>query len=222
MKAFGNFYTLLRYFQNQADSLAMKAELCSLHDLEPEWIFNHEAGDLRRPDQGFYSVGGVRAHKDYSQEAAAWKQPMLYNNQVGHVLLIMDDRHGQLLLRCMAEPGNPGYVHNGRNTRVLVAPSVQVSGTNRKLHGNRIPLSDLIDDASIKWQPAHADGGRFFKKTNKIGLLTTSKEQICKHVQENWPDMKERMFWASRGQLGEIFERGLGNQHLREVASLLV
>lgn len=258
MRTFDSFVEFRSFALIRAAALAMEVEktaLAAIATLDvpekgPAWVVEEES--IRRPDGGFFQVGGVNVTRAAGREVTGWRQPMIMGDGNGYVALVraddMSDCLGRKhLVRLKAEPGNLGFgvtsddpSLRGKNTRVLVAPPLQFSQSNlahheRALRGETddkggklkpVPLADLVVGREDSfWENASEDGGRFFEKWNRYGLLDLDTESAVKDVEKMIQALgaaAEDFAWVRTGILAEIRRSGLANGHLRSGMSLLV
>jgi len=163
--------------------------------------------EIKRPDGRFFRIAGVNVTKAAGREVSGWSQPMIMGDGDGFVALVHDLATDDVLIRLKAEPGNVGVATEYcANTRVLVCPPIQFSRSNLEhnecaLRGERdkdenpirpIPLAGLVtdgrfttlDDGSF-WERASEDGGRFFEKVNRYGLIEVKRrEELDADIEE--------------------------------------
>lgn len=242
-KVFSSSERFRAWAQERSTELAMDVERVSLSSLAPTWVVTEER--LARPDGQFFSVEGVRVVRSAGREVSGWSQPMMFQPP-GHVGLIQwlgnaNTLTRDLLVRVMAEPGNRGIEISGVNTRVLVGPPVQFSPGNLAQHGRairgeldsdgrpykRVPFADLASYSipnwvtSAWWEDAVEDGGRFFEKKNRYGLISVkTREAVEDEIQAT--GQPENFVWISIGFLHDLRVMGYLNGHLRSLMSMLL
>lgn len=242
-KVFTSSERFRAWAQERAIELAMDVERVSLSSLAPTWVVTEEK--LARPDGQFFSVEGVRVVRSAGREVSGWSQPIIVQPS-GSVALIQwlgnaSTFTRDLLVRVMAEPGNRGIEIRAVNTRVLVCPPVQFSPGNLAQHGKairgelnldgrpykRVPFADLASYpmpnwvTSAWWEDAVEDGGRFFEKRNRYGLISVkTREAVEDEIQAT--GQPENFAWIHTGTLHELRVMGYLSGHMRSVLSLLL
>lgn len=199
------------------------------------------ASEIKRPDGRFFRIAGIDVVRAAGREVSGWFQPMIFDDGDGFVALVHDLSTDDVLVRIKAEPGNVGLEICGANTRVLVSPSLQFSRGNllhneAALRGeldekgqriNPIPLAGLVSDGryftldSDEWELAPEDGGRFFEKVNRYGLVDIWAKQDVEEDLMELGASAEDFLWVSIDLLRRIRRAGLANGHLRSAMSLL-
>lgn len=152
----------------------MVVEPIDLSDCEP-WILSNDA--IQRKDNEFFKIGFYKVENPSNREVATgWNQPMI--EQVGYdggILGMIRTRFKGVphyLVEAKAEPGN--------YKTVQISPTLQATNANiSKKHGGRRPkyfeYFDLQDQSVSREvlvdQWVSEDGGRFYKKRNRIMLV---------------------------------------------------
>lgn len=244
-RVFSNASAFMMWATGRAHELAMEVERVSLSELAPTWVVTEEK--LARPDGQFFSVEGVCVVRSAGREVSGWSQPMMVQ-PTGYVGLIhwhenADLSTHEILVRVFPEPGNVGIKFYGKNTRVLVGPSFQFSPGNLENHNRailgeldpsgkpykRVPFAGLASEGDglpewstgAIWDRAVEDGGRFFEKVNRYGLITTKdRESVEGEILST--GQPENFAWINIVILRDLFRVGYANGHLRSVSSLLL
>ncbi|MBI5370104.1 NDP-hexose 2,3-dehydratase family protein [Candidatus Uhrbacteria bacterium] len=228
----------------RAEQLAMNIEICGLDRLSPDWIMPDQSGVQIMHRFGlFFRVGGLRVVRYL---LGTWGQPMFFQPN-GHVGLILAEGSTSadrfLLVQMFAEPGNVGINLDGVNTRVLAGPPIQFSPGKLEQHRRAlagelddkgqgfkpVPFADVAMDhhnlpdwaRSALWQGAVEDGGRFFEKVNRYGVITVKDpDDVDGEIQRT--GQPENFAWVSLMVWRQMRDCGLINGHLRAIASLLI
>ncbi len=202
------------------------------------------AKEVARKDGRFFRIAGVEISAPLGREVRSWCQPMIIGDGGGYVALVEQEATRHHLVRLKAEPGNIGIQVEGKNTRVLVAPPIQFSRSNlehnqRALRGETdegghpirpIPMTSIVTDgryATLEdmdfWERAVEDGGRFYEKVNRYGLIeVTRREELDGDIQALPEEDRENFCWITLELLLQLRRRGLINGHMRSGMSLIV
>jgi len=227
---FDNTEEIEQFLKDRAEALAMSVNPCGLDELTEDWACSAQRTHSAK---GYFDIKGINVTRAVGREITDWKQPMIMDNG-GVIVLIqkMDSPvYGEplILVRANAEPGNKGYpLANGANSRVLLSPPIQFSMAKLRNHPEKVPLSWLITDEIgellITTEPAPEDGGRFYEKVNRYGLLT--KERVESRIFDTEVDKLGAasidFVWITRRALRDACRKGWVSGHLRSAMSLLV
>ncbi len=174
----------------------------------------------------FFNVTGTHVSLEPKTAFAPpheWDQP-LYHQKPGRLALFIDEeRH--ILVQALFEPGNVGrgYQQSGL---VLVNGckfSPENLNTQRSL-GRILPLSDLIDHPQAKqrfFHEAPGDGGRADKQNQHY--LIELPRTILEEAVDNLPAVQKDFYTLiPLSVLKECYTQALANEHLRDLASMLL
>ena len=154
-----------------------------------------------RGDGKFFRLAGFRVGKTTQREVPGWTQPMFDEIGQGFTILVCDVMGFRFIISAREEPGNEAYV--------LLGPTMQASrGNYEQAHGGSAPpRAELYNDPRVRWAEQPQDGGRFFRKSVRIGILETDLDEI-----ELLPN--ERIF--TQVELRDAIRIGACNPHLVE------
>lgn len=155
-----------------------------------------------RDDGKFFRLAGFRVGKSTEREVPGWTQPLV--EEVGQGFTILVHGENEFIVSARAEPGNEGYVFLG--------PTLQASrGNYEQAHGGSAPpRAELYNDSRVVWSEQPQDGGRFYRKSVRIGILKLTESELDRvGLLSN-----ERMFTES--ELLEAIREGNCNSHLVE------
>lgn len=180
---------------------------CSLGELGGGWGMKADGSGFGREDGKFFDLAGFKVYGS-GREVPGWGQPLIKEEGVGVVALICD-RNRNFILATRQEPGNPA---NKRH--VLLGASLQASrGNLEQAHGGKLPpRAELYKNSQVVWIDATGDGGRFFGKTNRLGVL------VVRSVEDVGLLPNEMIM--SKQELRDALELGEVNSHAREVIAL--
>jgi hypothetical protein len=156
----------------------------------------------------------------------------------GKVVLLCD-QSGNCLVRAIAEPGNWGFVHNRKNTHVLVGSTFSASQGNMKNHeralrgdrdpyGNpyrQIPLYEFVkrldENGRCDWCVSPGSGGRQVFLRNLMAVMKIDereKEDVNREL--NGVGQGQDFAWVSMDVLRYI-RRKDANSHLLATIGLM-
>lgn len=154
-------------------------------------------------------------------------------------VVLMRDMSDHCLVRVIAEPGNWGYVHEGRNTHTLIGPTFSASQGNMENHerarrGEKDPLGNpyreipmyervkqLDAEGRCEWCVAPGSGGRQMFLRNRIAVVElTGSEKMDVNQELAAVGQGEDFAWVSIKLAREIRKRS-ANYHLLAALGLM-
>jgi hypothetical protein len=219
-------YQTIRQFEDdflipRAETLQISGTISEFGELRGGW--DHD-GHVIRSRMHFFSVKCVIVTRPKQRTAVEelWRQPMVTNEGEGTVALIMHEFTGDHLIRLRAEPGNSGYVlPDGKNTHVLVGPPIQFSAPNIARSARGPELAALTREIK-HWEYQCEDGGRFYEKRNRYGILRIRQHRDIRAHLEALGGAQADFAWVSHDVLIDIRRRGLMNGFLPSALSRLL
>ncbi len=180
-------------------------------------------GKLSSP---FFEIFGTRTSfepEPDNTEPRAWDQP-LYRQGTGTLILFMDEQK-HVLVQAVFEPGNTERGYQGRG--LTLANSCKFSPGNlalQKAKGRIPPLSDLVNHPEAKKQFFHeapGDSGRADKQNQHY--LIELPRHILEEAVNNLPAPQGEFYaLVPLPVLKECYTHALANEHLRDLASMLL
>ncbi len=205
----------INWFKNQKKKSNFKIKSIRLEDCK-DWYFDKKKGFIRHITKEFFYVQGVRIFNTKNREVKqGWDQPILTQVRFnGGILCLFRKKINGLphyLVEAKAEPGNPD--------KLQISPSIQAtySNINQKHKGKKPLYLNYINSTNSKVLISHdisEDGGRLFKKRNKIMLVEIKNNQLAK--------VKENFRWISLYEIKYLLNKNTWvSPHIRSIISLV-
>lgn len=174
----------------------------------------------------FFDITGIHVSLEPKTAFAPpheWDQP-IYHQKSGRLALFIDENK-HVLIQALFEPGNVGRGY--QKTGLILVNGCKFSPENLEVQrslGRIPPLSDLIDHPAAKerfFHEAPGDGGRA-DKLNQHSLIELPRT-VLEEAVNKLPDVQS-VFYAlvPLSVLKECYKQALANEHLRDLASLLL
>lgn len=183
-----------KWLADRRDQSVMVVVPKPLYRLGGGWGDDDETGYFARKDGKFFRLIGVGVH-GFDFDDPTYDLPMLEERGDGVVVLVQDKYDGSVLLRARVEPGNPAtYSYEGANPHskkskrhVLLGPTLQASEANleRAHGGSGPPRAELHQEPGVIWYDQSMDGGRYYQKTVRVGLLLVDAQDALGHLAED-------------------------------------
>ncbi|UED87190.1 NDP-hexose 2,3-dehydratase family protein [Streptomyces profundus] len=148
------------------------------------WSFEPGTGNLRHRSGGFFSVEGVRVHKD-SGVHREWEQPIICQPEVGILGILVKEFDGVLhcLMQAKMEPGNVNLLQ--------LSPTVQATRSNyRRVHkGAKVKYIDFFTEPERgrvlvdSMQSEH--GSWFYRKSNR-NMIVEAIGEVPEDADYRW------------------------------------
>lgn len=193
------------WLETRRNASTMLVTASSLEGIAPWGYRENSEGSFEysREDGKFFRLGGflVKANR----EVPGWTQPMLEELTGPGVIVLVTDGE-RFIVTAREEPGNsPNKKH------MLLGPTLQASESNlQAAHGGKAPpRAELYSNEKVQWFVQPGDGGRYFNKTNRVGILQVEPQSFNGELMPNET-------WASKQELIAAFSNGDVNPHLAE------
>ncbi|MER6382160.1 NDP-hexose 2,3-dehydratase family protein [Streptomyces sp. NPDC001127] len=175
------------------------------------WSFHAETGNLVHDSGGFYTIEGLRVHRD-SGPVHAWTQPVIHQPEIGILGLVAKEFDGVLhfLMQAKMEPGNFGGLQ--------LSPTVQATRSNyRRLHSGRaVSYIDYFTGAhrpSVLADARQSEQGSWFYRKRNRNVIVEVTDAV---------DVLDGFRWLTLGQLHHLLEfDDLVNMDSRSVLACL-
>ena len=207
-----------QWILRQRQSSKMKVSLKPINDLR-EWKVEKN-GNIKHKSNKFFSINGLNISNSKNREVGniGWDQPIIkqYKYDGGILGLLRKKINGipYYLVEAKEEPGN--------FKTVQLSPTIQATFSN--LEGShsgrkvffyemfRFPKKYNCNKIFDQW--VSEDGGRFYKKRNKIILLDLEKNINIK--------LKRNFMWMTLWEINFLLNKNaLVSPHLRSILSYI-
>ena len=211
---FNNLEQVLDWFNKKKEEYKATDRRINLKDVDKNWYYKKDTGDLSHKSGGFFDVIGVEVETQLRESKGGWSQPMVDQGTEASVVGIIKKYFNGIphyLINAKYEPGNYG--------KLQMSPTLQVTYSNLDvMHKGEVPLfSEFFTSKKNKsitllerWWPE--DGGRFYKKRVKNMLVETSEEI----------EVPDYYIWLTMYQIKALLKfDNIVNCHLRSITSYL-
>ncbi len=174
----------------------------------------------------FFDVTGMHVSLEPKTAFAPpheWDQP-IYHQKSGRLALFIDENK-HVLIQALFEPGNVGRGY--QKSGLILVNGCKFSPENletQRALGRIPPLSDLMDHPEAKqrfFHEAPGDGGRA-DKLNKHYLIELPRT-VLEEAVDKLPETQSAFYaLVPLSVLKECYKNALANEHLRDLASLLL
>ncbi|WP_328663556.1 NDP-hexose 2,3-dehydratase family protein [Streptomyces sp. NBC_00328] len=198
------------WWQRQQAADTTRVERIPFDELR-SWAFERQTGNLVHDSGSFYTIEGLRVHRD-SGPVPAWTQPIIHQPEIGILGLVAKEFDGVLhfLMQAKMEPGNFGGLQ--------LSPTVQATRSNyRRVHSGRaVSYVDYFTGPRRPRVLADArqseQGSWFYRKRNRNVVVEATGDV----------DVLDGFRWLTLGQLHHLLEfDDLVNMDSRSVLACL-
>ncbi|GAA4107596.1 NDP-hexose 2,3-dehydratase family protein [Streptomyces sp. NPDC048491] len=175
------------------------------------WSFEARTGNLVHDSGGFYTIEGLRVHRD-TGPVATWDQPIIHQPEIGILGIVTKEFDGVLhfLMQAKMEPGNFGGLQ--------LSPTVQATRSNyRRVHSGR--AVSYVEYFTGEHRPRvladarqSEQGSWFYRKRNRNVVVEVTDDI----------ELLDGFRWLTLGQLHHLLEYDdLVNMDSRSVLACL-